>query len=126
MPTKYLNNLANSVTSNVGAGNYTFIYNDDEIDMDVHGGTKLIDLLELNEENKPVFSIDCFEKKAGLFTKGILIKNASQYHLWARVQHQNLGNGEVIGEIKPHMKTKVVLNKLSVYFSNNFSFHILD
>ena len=72
--------MANSVTTNVGAGKYMFVYNDDEIDMDNHGDTKLIDLLELNEENKPVFSIDCIEKKARLFTKYILIKNASQYH----------------------------------------------
>ena len=71
-----LDTLANSRTSNEGAGNYHFFHNDDEIDMEKNAGKKLVELLESEDDFAEEFIVECYEIKAAVFhlSKAIYIK----------------------------------------------------
>ena len=67
VPLTVLDTLANSRTSNEGAGNYHFFHNDDEIDMEKNAGKKLVELLESEDDSAGEFIVECYEIKAARF-----------------------------------------------------------
>ena len=79
--------LANERTANEGMGNFRFFHHDDLLDTEEHANEKIAKVLESEDKDKPVFIVDCYEKKASIFDKNVInLRNATDGKIKLKIQ----------------------------------------